>query len=177
MTVVHWGSHSVLDIYQRARSNRARMNCGKEKSRDSLVRIFATKGFQTDTLKDKDLIPDAFEAAIRRPGSGLSALSRPRVFRTRGSQPRGVHRPRSRPQRGHPFQAPARLRARPASQLLGCGSGKSRNVATCRRGAGGVRSCTRAPRATASALWAKIDGKDAALYARHFYTAFENKHG
>lgn len=155
----------------------------EEKSRDSLVRIFATKEFKKETFKDKDLTPDAFEDAIRRPGLDFLHYHGHAYYPKDQSQAGfnitdSLDHSLALNEENH-FKLRRVFELGPLSNshhatLLGCGSGKSR-TSTSNDVVGLVSAFLYSgASSTVSALWTKIDGKDASMYSQHFYSHFKH---
>lgn len=145
---------------------------GKE-SQDSLVEMFAMKGFNDKPLKDDTFTSEKFKNTIQRPGLDLFHYHGHANFEETDPLCQSLAF-----KDGHfNLQEVFELAPVPTSYhatLLGCGSGKSKTT-TSNDVIGLVSAFLYSgASSTVSALWTKIDDKDAAIYSKHFYSHFEH---
>lgn len=142
-------------------------------SQDSLVQMFAAKGVKTEPLRDDTFTSEQFKTAIRRPALDLLHYHGHATFDSMGPKDQGLEFNDRRLNLREVFEL-APLPTSYHATLLGCGSGKSKTT-TSNDVVGLVSAFLYSgASSTVSALWTRIDDKDAALYSEHFYSHFEH---
>lgn len=143
-------------------------------SQDGLVQMFAAKGFRRKPLRGSTFNYDQFKHAIQESALDLFHYHGHATFECTDPLEQGLE-----------FNNDRRFNLREVFQLgplpnsyhatlLGCGSGKSKTTRS-HDVLGLVSSFLYSgASSTVSALWTRIDDKDAALYSKHFYNHFEH---